>query len=257
VGQRTLEARLPQKDLLSIPTAITAATASASAEAPATGNLVSGSSDKPTSSEVNTPATAVAREQKRRSQPRTVDGGRANPCAIFRCPHPEAAASNAAPITSTVSARRDRPLTGSSTCVRPQRPEHLPRRGHSSTRCPSRPRRHRSRPCPHGASTPAHSGQASRPVVNRCSTSAASTPTVTNVGLRAHEHGPPDTGCNEGGRAVAYQDMVTVPPSTININTNDPTEPTSPPPTATQSPYVLILGGKEQRHAIVGFLFLG
>jgi hypothetical protein len=51
---------------------------------------------------------------------------------------------------------------------------------------------------------------------------------------------------------VAYQDMVTVPPSTTNINTNDPTEPPSPPPTATQSPYVLTLDGKEHEATAVG-----
>jgi hypothetical protein len=43
-------------------------------------------------------------------------------------------------------------------------------------------------------------------------------------GLRAHEHGPPDTRCNESERAVAYQDMVTVPPYYGEINPNESTD---------------------------------
>lgn len=43
--------------------------------------------------------------------------GRPSDAAIGRCPPPAALATNAAPITTTVSARRNRPEEGSSTCV--------------------------------------------------------------------------------------------------------------------------------------------
>jgi hypothetical protein len=44
--------------------------------------------------------------------------------------------------------------------------------------------------------------------------------------------------------------MVTVPPSTTEINQNDPTEPPSPPSTPPSDRYVLMLSGKQ--HQVVG-----
>src|SRR5919206_578346 len=66
--------------------------------------------------------------------------------------------------------RRKRPLTGSNTCDMPQ-PEHRERRGRTSIRTPSAPRRPRERAHPHGASTPPHSGQTNSPATSRRSTS--------------------------------------------------------------------------------------
>jgi hypothetical protein len=48
---------------------------------------------------------AAARRRARRSQPRTVPGGRPSRAAIMRCPWPAAASSNAAMITSVLSHR--------------------------------------------------------------------------------------------------------------------------------------------------------
>jgi hypothetical protein len=74
----------PNRSRAAIPTAITTATALASTDTAGIGNLVSGSSESATKTEVNTPATAEARPVNRRTQPRTVDTGRPNVSAIFR-----------------------------------------------------------------------------------------------------------------------------------------------------------------------------
>ena len=60
---------------------------------------------------------AAARRRARRSQPRTVAGGRPSRAAIMRCPWPTAASSNAAMITSVPSRRRGTDDAVSSTCV--------------------------------------------------------------------------------------------------------------------------------------------
>ncbi|GAA2611714.1 hypothetical protein GCM10010436_12960 [Paractinoplanes durhamensis] len=91
----------------------TAATASANPVGAANGAAVPGSTS--TAKAVNPARTDSARSAKRRSHPRTVDAGRPTSTAICRCPQPAAFATSDAPITSTTSARRDSPITGSNT----------------------------------------------------------------------------------------------------------------------------------------------
>jgi hypothetical protein len=93
----------------------TAATASANSDPAAAGST--GSGPQSTSRTVNATRTDTARAANRRSQPRTVSTGRPNIAAIARHPAPAALAANAAPITSTRSARRANATTGNSTCV--------------------------------------------------------------------------------------------------------------------------------------------
>ena len=82
---------------------------------------------------MTTERTVSAFRANARSQPRTVDTGRSNRAAIGRCPAPAAFYRNAAPITSTASARRNRHATLNSTWVTRQSPQRT-RRGRS---CPT------------------------------------------------------------------------------------------------------------------------
>lgn len=108
----------------------TAATASASGE-PA-GAAGAGSASNSCTNPVNAAQTRCALAVIRPNQARTVETGRPTRAATRRYPHPHARASNAAPITSTASARRDNTVTGDNTCVRPHT-THIERRG--TSRC--------------------------------------------------------------------------------------------------------------------------
>lgn len=112
----------------------TAATASAKAE-PA-GAAGAGSASNSCTSRVNAAKIRSALAATRPSQPRTVDTGRPARAATRRYPHPRARASNAAPITSTASARRDNAVNGANTCVRPHA-AHIDRRGTSRSTGPT------------------------------------------------------------------------------------------------------------------------
>jgi hypothetical protein len=132
----------------------TAATASARGE-PA-GAAGAGSASNSCTSRVNAVETRSALAAIRPSQPRTVDTGRPARAATRRYPHPRARTSNAAPITSTPSARRDNTVNGANTCVRPHK-THIDRRGTSrSTGLTEQGsnRSDRGRARPHGRSTP-------------------------------------------------------------------------------------------------------
>jgi hypothetical protein len=132
----------------------TAATASAKAE-PA-GAAGAGSASNSCTNRVNAAKTRSALAAIRPSQPRTVEAGRPTRAATRRYPHPHARASNAAPITSAASARRDNTVNGANTCVRPHK-THIDRRGTSRSTGPTKQRSDRSvrgRARPHGRSTP-------------------------------------------------------------------------------------------------------
>jgi hypothetical protein len=73
-------------------------------------------------------ASSFALRWNRRSQPRTVDGGRPSRSAIFRWPTPLTCSISAEPITSTLSRRRSRQLSGNNTWVISHDP-HRDRRG--------------------------------------------------------------------------------------------------------------------------------
>ena len=132
----------------------TAATASAKAEpAGATG---AGSASNSCTNRVNTAQIRSALAAIRANQPRTVEVGRPTRTATRRYPHPRARASNAAPITSTPSARRDNTVNGDNTCVRPHE-THIDRRGVRRSTGPTEhgsARSVRGRARPHGRSTP-------------------------------------------------------------------------------------------------------
>lgn len=132
----------------------TAATASAKAD-PA-GAAGAGSASNSCTNRVNAMATRSALAAIRESQPRTVEVARPIRAATRRYPHPRARTSNAAPITSTASARRDNTVNGTNTCVRPHK-RHIDRRG--TSRCTGlteqgSDRSDRGRARPHGRSTP-------------------------------------------------------------------------------------------------------
>lgn len=113
--------------------------------------------------------TGSTRPAKRRSQPRTVVPGTANPSAIRRHPTPEAAfATNADQMISAEYIRRSRHNTGSSTCVT-KHPLHRARRGRTEHHPPGT-RTRRDRACPHPPNRPAHPGQLSRPATSSTST---------------------------------------------------------------------------------------
>lgn len=164
-----------------------AATASATGEPIAAG--VTGSGHVSTSSTVNAARTTCARAANRRNQPRTVSTGRPSLSAIARHPTPAAFAANAAPITSTRSARRNSATTGSNTCVTSHRRQHA-RRGRTTATVPAGPRNIRGRAHPHGASRPAHPGHDTPPDASRRSTEPPSTSTVSTAPPCA-THGPP------------------------------------------------------------------
>jgi hypothetical protein len=132
----------------------TAATASAKAEpAGATG---AGSASNSCTNRVNVAETRSALAAIRPSQPRTVEVGRPTRAATRRYPHPHARASNAAPITSAASARRDNTVNGANTCVRPH-DTHTDRRGTNRCTGPTEhgsDRSDRGRARPHGRNTP-------------------------------------------------------------------------------------------------------
>lgn len=159
----------------------TAATASANTVPAAAGGT--GSTPVSTSSTVNHPRSTSARPANLRNQPRTVSTGRPSEAAIERAPAPPAFADNAAPITSTRSARRSSANTGSSTCDT-RHDEHRARRGRTTTN-PATPRNDRSRAHPHGLNKPPQHGHPKPPDTNPASTTTESTPTVSTAPPRA------------------------------------------------------------------------
>src|SRR5215207_1140072 len=218
--------------------ALTAATASAHPDPAGPGSTGSGANAR--ARRVNTTRTCSTRAAKRRNQPGTVVDGRPNCSAIPRWPTPVAFAANAAPITTTASARRSSSDTGSSTCVA-RHPVHRDRRG--TTRSPpSRPRTVRARARPHPTSTPAHSGHANRPDRRRSSTPAESVSTVSIAPPSATTR-PSRTlpAKDNSGRAVAYPDpkIVTVAAPTNPVNTTRPPACRSAGSTTPTSPYVV------------------
>lgn len=132
----------------------TAPTASASGEpAGATGAASTSSSY---TNRMNAAKIRPALTATRPSQPRTVETGRPTRAATRRYPHPRARASNATPITSTASARRDKAVSGDNTWVRPH-DRQIDRRGttRSTGRTePASDRSDRGRAFPHGRNTP-------------------------------------------------------------------------------------------------------
>jgi len=90
-------------------------TATASANAPPPGSGTTGSGSTATSNSVKPSRSTWARSRIRRTQPRTVPAGRSSRAAIRRCPHPTAASTTPAPITTASSARRTKALTGNNT----------------------------------------------------------------------------------------------------------------------------------------------
>jgi hypothetical protein len=143
-----------------------------------------------------------------------------------------------------VSARRASNPTGSSTCVAPQ-PAHRARRGRTHT-TPPKSRTDRARACPQPASTPRHPGQTIRPSTSRCSTTAASPPTVTTDASARHRTALPRDPPRHDGRAVAHHNVLTVPPETNKDNhpvvALNPSSPSTPP----AYPHILILSAVEQ-----------
>jgi len=132
----------------------TAATASARGE-PA-GAAGAGSASSSCTSRVNAAKTHSALAAIRESQPRTVETGRPTRAATRRYPHPRARTSNAAPITSTASARRDNTVNADNTCVRLHR-SHIDRRGTNRSTGLTEygsDRSVRGRARPHGRNTP-------------------------------------------------------------------------------------------------------
>jgi hypothetical protein len=226
-------------------TAVTAApiAANASAHTPPAGAGITGSAATARSNTVNSRRTASTRPPNRRNQPRTVSTGRPNTTAIRRHPTPTALADNALPITTTRSARRSSNPTGSNTCVTPQ-PVHRARRGRTRTG-PAGPRTDRVRAYPHPTNTPEQPGHTNRPATNRRSTAAVSPPTVTNDASVRHPRPSRGTPAREGGRAVPYHDIPTLPPNTNKGNhpvvALNPCSPSTPP----AYPQILILNAVE------------
>jgi hypothetical protein len=171
----------PHRAAIADVAATIAATASASSDPAGSGTRGTGSRSH--NRAVNADRTGPARAANRRSQPRTVAAGRSINSAIRRCPHPAAARTSAAPITTTASARRTSQSAGNNTCVRPQ-PEHRARRGRSRHRSTPSPRSVRARPYPHDANRPPHAGHDNNADDSLRSTSAASLPTVSTASVR-------------------------------------------------------------------------
>jgi hypothetical protein len=96
----------PMPNRAPTPAAVAPIAAMASAHADPAGPGSTGSGARARHQRVNTARTGSTRAAKRRSQPRTVSGGRPSRAAISRCPAPVAFAVNPAPITAAVSARR-------------------------------------------------------------------------------------------------------------------------------------------------------
>jgi hypothetical protein len=104
---------VPHRRAVDAAAAAITATTSASADPQRSGTTGSGSTA--TSNSVNPTRRASARSRIRRTQPRTVPAGRPSRAAIRRCPHPAAANTTPAPITTASSARPTRALTGNNT----------------------------------------------------------------------------------------------------------------------------------------------
>ena len=127
----TLNSDRGHRDRIAHTAVMIAATASPTSDP--VGSGITGTGSTATTKAVNPSRNGPARASNRRSQPRTVDAARSTSAATRRCPHPAPAATSAAPITSTPSARRSKQPTGSKMWVAPQ-PEHRPRRGRNRHR---------------------------------------------------------------------------------------------------------------------------
>src|SRR6185295_4499155 len=195
----------------SITAATAAITVTASANTPPAASGITGSGSTARNQTVNIDRTASARSAKRRNQPRTVSPGRPRSAAIRRNPKPHRAfAANADTITAAVSARRSSALTGNNTCVTPQ-PVHRDRRGHSCTG-PSGPRTCRDLARPPPASTLLHDGHHNSPAASLRSTPSRSASPVTPAPPSANRRPSRSSGQRDNGRAVASNDLITMPP---------------------------------------------
>jgi hypothetical protein len=229
---------------LAAATAVASIAAIASAHALPAGSGITGSGSSTRTQTVNTARTASTRPANRRSQPRTVSAGRPTTQAIRRYPNLAALAASAVPITTAASARRSNPTTGNNTCVTPQ-PVHRDRRGRIHNG-PSRPRSTRGRACPHPANEAEHPGHASRPNANRRSTPTSSTPTVITAPPSATTRPSRGTPARDNGRAVAYLNLITVPPNTIS--SNHPSKPPKPCSPSAPDDYPHILTSSAAEH---------
>lgn len=117
----------------------------------------------------------------RRSQPRTVAGGRPSAPAILRCPSPAALATSAATITSAASRRRGTAQAGKITWLAPQRLHHALRG--RSRRSPSKLRTTRALAHPKRPSGSLHLGHATRRWASSSSASVPSRSTSTPAPL--------------------------------------------------------------------------
>lgn len=158
------------------------ATASATGEPAGANRSMSAPTPASRSNRANPTRISSACALNRASQPRTVEAGRPAAAQIRRQPQPAARASSAAQITATGSTRRASQNRGNNTWVRPQPParEQIARRGRIRRTDSADWRTNRSAACPHGASREPQSGHTSPPEINRCSTPAGSTPTLSN-----------------------------------------------------------------------------
>ncbi len=215
---------------------------------------ITGSASTARSHTVNTDRTASARSPKRRSQPRTVSAGQANSAAIRRNPTRRTAlATNADTTTAPTSARRSNAVTGNNTWVTRQSVQR-DRRGHNHTG-PSAPRSSRGLARPQPANTPLHAGHRSSPAANLRSTRSTSASTVTTAPPKRTD-GPPARLQPETptGGAVAYNDVITVPPRHRKHQTSYDQLTSYSSSTPDRYPVVLNLNAPEHVPAIAAYL---
>ena len=212
-------AALPKRAVIAVRAASTAARTSPHTESDALGTVTS--TPAVTATVRNQLRTASARAAAARNQPRTVDPGMPNRCAIGRCPLPRAFATNAVQINSARYALRSNNVTGSSTCVTAH-PRQRARRGRTGVTTPTTGR---DRAKPHPANTPSeHDGQDISPLDSRDSTRTGSTSTVTISAFRTTHGAPVSSAKNSAGAPCTHQFLVTLTVQTTKIN------PTLTPP---------------------------
>jgi len=161
--------------------------------------------------------SVVPHTPKRRIKPRTVDAGTPNRPAIRRCPSPAPRATNAAPITPTLSRRRNSTTSGNNTCVERQ-PTQRARRGRTRA-SPAAVRTFRTRAWPHPARRSPHPGHARPPAISSCSTHSRSPLTMSTDASGITQEGPPRATAKESEGVLA------------RTNRAHADAPASPPPT--------------------------
>ncbi|GAA0714543.1 hypothetical protein GCM10010199_14650 [Dactylosporangium roseum] len=222
--------------------AVTAAsiTASASAHAPPAGAGITGSTATARSSTVNCRRTASARAANRRTQPRTVSGGRPSHPAIRRNPTPAAPGRQRSPDHDHRVRPAQQPL---------HRQQHM---RHPAPGAPRSPGTHR-----HGTLLPPKPPRPGIPPPRQDTRAARADqpprnqPPLDRSGVTAYrDHDastrhrtalPQHSGQRDSGRAVAYQDLITVPPNTNKGNHTVAAPNPSSSPTPPTYPNLLIL----------------